>query len=470
MTIAVAVDLGVGCTGEMSKRPDLVLIVLDTVRADRVSCYGYDRPTTPRIDALCARGVRFANASSTSAWTVPAHASLFTGLYPIHHRATQESPRLGPDPATLPEILAAVGYATFGVSANPLVGPVTGLDRGFERFVTTWAPAASPDGVHPNVTAVRELLAERAERPVFLFVNFMEAHSPNRPPEPERSRFLSLEPRERAARMESALALTPGRYYVDPQAAAADLPVLSDLYDGEIATLDRAVGELLDTLAAEGLGDALVVVTADHGESFGEHGRFRHAFELYSTTVRVPLILAGPGLEGAGWVREEPVSLVDVFATLLAQAGAASPGGEYPGRDLLAASGLEERPVFAEYYYPLQALSNLPPELVSAHPEVFAPFARRLRSVERGGLRLIASTPGGVELFDARGDPGELRDLAGDRAADAEQLGALLDAFVERAGGRPPLPSQPGAGERPSPLGDLDPDTAEQLRELGYLR
>ncbi len=454
----------------MPARPSFVVIVLDTVRADRLSGYGYGRPTTPRLDALAARGIRFANASSTSSWTVPAHASLFTGRYALDHGATQEHPRLDPGLPTLAEILAGYGWAAVGVSANPLVSALTGLERGFETFANPTQADASR-GEHPNLVAVRRSLERLPpERPFFLFVNFIEAHHPYAPPEPERSRFLRRSPDD--ALLASAIARTPEEFYADPGAVSPEeLAVLSDLYDGEIAALDGQVGALLDELERGGrLRDAFVIVTSDHGEAFGEHGHVRHVFSLHRTLVHVPLVVVPPHGERAGEVRSDPVSLLDVFATVLARARIPL-HAELPGRDLLGEPPAE-RVVFAEYYHPLQALANLATGTLEAHPEVFARFRRRLRSVESGGLRLVASSRGGDELFDLARDPGERENLAGDpRWAQSEvRLRGSLDAFV--AGARRRLPPEPGV-DAPLPqrsFGDVDAHTLRRLRELGYVR
>jgi arylsulfatase A-like enzyme len=466
----------VACGAPPPERPNVILIVLDTVRADRLSCYGYERPTTPHIDALCRRGVRFTNAFSTSSWTLPAHASLFTGLFPIEHGATQERTRLEGGVSTLAEILGAHGYATFAASANPLVSSRTGLDRGFDVFVDTWrgkrdARPPAPER-HPNLRALMAFLDSlEPGRPFFAFVNYIEAHGPYAPPEPHRSRFLT--PGTSPERVRSAIRRNTASYYLaeDP-IPPAEVAVLSDLYDGEVARVDALVGALVDALERSGrLDGALLVVTSDHGENLGEHGHFRHVFSLYGTTVRIPLIAVLPDGRRAGEVRPEPVSLVDLFTTVLARCGVEPPTAAAAGRDLLADLGdTAERPVFAEYYYPLQALGLFAPEVFEAHRARLSPFLRRLRSVQVGDWRLIVSSEGSHELFDRSTDPGEQRDLAGSPSvAERERrLAERLDAFVARAGGGPPLPEAPDVSG--SAFGELDAESAERLRELGYVR
>jgi arylsulfatase A-like enzyme len=471
---AIAAFAGLACAAEPPRPPDIVLVVLDTVRADRLSCYGYERPTTPRIDALCKRGIRFENAFSTSSWTLPAHASLFTGLYPIEHGATQENTRLGTGPSTLADILGARGYATFAASANPLVSANTGLDRGFDVFADTWRGAGRhghPEPAqHPNVRAVLGFLETLApSQPFFVFVNYVEAHGPYQPPEPHRSRFLRDDASPEMLR--SALQRGTVGYYLDPATIRPEeFEVLSDLYDGEVARVDALLGGLVDALDGAGrLENTLVVVTSDHGENLGEHGHFRHVFSLYATTVRIPLLLVLPDDERAGEVRPEPVGLVDVFATVLARAGVTPPAGAAHGRDLLGALGADE-PVFAEYYYPLQALGPFPAGAFESEGAPLAPYLRRLRSVQRGPLRAIGSSSGELELYDLSDDRDESRDLAGSpaRATVERELRTLLDAFVSRAGGEPPLPDG-AAGAPAAAFGELDEESLQRLRELGYL-
>ncbi len=477
--VMVLVLMLTACTASTVQRPNVLIVVLDTLRADRVSCYGYDRPTTPHIDALCARGVRFEHAYSTSTWTLPAHASLFTGLFPIRHGATQENVRLGGGPSTLAEILGANGYETFGVSDNPLVGPQTGLDRGFDDFVETWRNASTRDSDpyrHPNLEAVARFLADLdPDQPFFAFANYIEIHGPYAPPEPHRSRFLA--PDTDPALMQSALRRDAAGFYLDSSSIAApEFAVLNDLYDGEVARVDALVGALVDTLERSGhADDTLLVITSDHGENIGDHGHFRHVFSLYGTTVRIPLILVLPGGLRGGEVRSEPVGLVDVFATVLRQCGIEPTSRAFSaaetGRDILADP--VESPIFAEYYYPLQALGLFSPDAFETHREVLDPYLHRLRSVQEGGWRFVWSSRGRHALFDLTRDPEEQRNLAGmPESSETElRLRGLLDGFVERAGGGPPLAADVRANPKgPAVFDDLDSESARRLRELGYIR
>jgi len=459
------------------KRPNIVLIVIDTLRADRVSSYGYAKPTTPRIDQFARRGVRFENAFSTSSWTLPSHASMFTGLYPIQHGATQESTRLDSRPATLAERLTDAGYTTLGVSGNGVINVNSGLTRGFGKFVEAWREMGGGAGPrangwfaptdHPNVVAVRDFLRGLGpDEPFFVFVNFVEVHGPYPPPPGFRNRFLSRGIPARLVR--SAATRRAAGYYLNKQSISpAEFRVLSDLYDGEVGYADALVGAVVDEIEAAGaLDDSLIVITSDHGENLGEHGHFRHVFSLYNDTVRVPLVALLPAGARAGEVRTEPVSLVDVFATLLSVAGL-EPDDASPSRNILAPR-LGVGPIFAEYYYPLQALGMFDLDDPKARQAV-APYLRRLRSVQSDGWRLLWSSDGSFELYDVANDPNETVDRVDDSGAQpqAQRLRDALASFVERGGGPKPLPD--GAATTPGAFRDLDPETEQQLRELGYL-
>jgi arylsulfatase A-like enzyme len=466
-----------GCTALKSDPPNIVLIVLDTVRADRFSCRADGPVPMPRIAALCKRGVFFERVSSTSSWTLPSHASIFTGLYPVRHGATQEHTLLDETAPTLAELLGANGYRTFGVSANPVVGIKSGLARGFDSFDETWRgrhrPGPAKGRKHPNLRAIDQLLEVRDQTlPFFLFVNFIEAHAPNAPP----PRFIpaAASGRANAGRRVLIRLHDAESYYLDPQSiSSADLALLSDLYDGEIAHLDALVGQLVDRLEADGaLANSVLIVTSDHGENFGDHGHFRHVFSLYGSTVRVPLLVVLPDGAHAGERRSEPVALVDLFATILGAAGVPTPADVALSRDLFAADAEDAgRPVVAEYYYPAQALTLFGDDATEVHRDRLGRYLRRLRSIESNGLRYIWSSDGRHELYDVAADPAEEHDLAGDPrfAARERELRERLEAFVASASEparRPGVVTPAGEGA----FEGLDPESAERLRELGYVR
>jgi arylsulfatase A-like enzyme len=476
VALLCALAASTSCGG--ARPVNLLLIVIDTVRADRLGSYGYARPTTPGLDALARRGLRFENVASTSSWTVPAHSSMFTGLPPIVHGATQEHNLLDERYATLAEVLRERGYATFGVSDNPLVSSKTGLARGFDTFVESWrerdkdAPRPSA-GEHPNLRNARALLDKLdGERPFFLCVNYMEAHARYDPPEPYRSQFLLAEPSPEDAELVTSQRFP--RFYLDrPAFNSAVMTAIGNLYDGEIAYLDTLVSGFVEDLERAGhLDNAAVFVMSDHGESLGEHDHFRHAFQLYRESVRVPLIALLPDGARAGEVERKPASVVDLFATLLGLAGASPPAGQDAGRNLLAQAGpADDAPQFSEYYYPVQALGRF--KLGPNASAALGSYWRRLRAVEHAGMRLIHSSAGPSQLFDLRRDPGEEVDLAGDPAwsEELQRLTSLLEAYVAAAGGEPPAPARMLEQDVVLPAFEgLDTDEVRRLRELGYIR
>ena len=314
---------------------------------------------------------------------------------------------------------------------------------------------------------MRALLEERdPTRPFFLFVNYIEAHGPYAPPEPYRSQFLS--PGRAPTLVATALRRRgPADHYLgDGAISPEEFEVLNELYDGEVAYVDALVGELVAELERQDvLSESVLLVTSDHGENIGHNGHFRHIFSLYDGTLRVPLIAVLPDGSRAGEVATEPVSLRDLFATVLARFGIEQ---ETSGRDVLEGRDAAE-PLFAEYYYPLQAFEAFPPKLLADRPEVLGPWRRRLRAVESDGWKLVWGSDGRHELFDLGADPNEATNLAGAAGVALRErtLADRLARFVEAAGGDAPLPV--AAGAPPLDPG-LDDESRARLRELGYLR
>lgn len=365
----------------------LLLVTIDTLRADRVGCYGYELARTPVLDDLARRGVRCANTSAVAPLTFPAHTSLMTGMLPPAHGARDNgSHRAVPELQTLAETLSAAGLRTAGFAAAFVLDSIYGLDQGFEVYgdvpQRTAVPTAefeerTAEEVNAEATAWLDGLA--ADEPFFLWVHYFEPHLPYPAPET----------------LPEALRERP--------------------YDAEVAAADRALGELLGHLDAIGRRDeTLVVVTSDHGESLGEHGEASHSFFVYEGVLHVPLLFAHASLP-AGAVLDARTSTVDVFPTALELLGLPGAHATPPGASLAAAlrgAELEERPVYFESLYPLLNYGWAP-----------------LQGVRSGDLKFIrAPRP---ELFDIAADPGELANLYAERPDDARRLAAELEAVLE---------------------------------------
>jgi arylsulfatase A-like enzyme/Flp pilus assembly protein TadD len=389
----------------------VVLITIDTLRADRVGAYGWKAARTPAMDGIAARGVRFQRAFAPAPITLTSHASLLTGLYPPGHGSRHNGMRVRGDVATLATVLREQGWATGAfVGAFPLDRRF-GLDRGFERYGDRM-PRTS-DGRLLNERPGRVVVDEAldwlqgvGDRRFLLWLHLFEPHAPYEPD---------------AARGPDSGTLPPGLRY-----------------DDEIARADVEIGRLLAGLG-ERMSSALVVVAGDHGEAFGEHGEITHSVFLYDTTLRVPLIMAGPGIGPAPSAPETDVSLVDVFPTVL------------------DALGLPRRDVDGVSLLPL-----VRGEAISArdlYAETFAPLLdfgwSSLRSVRSGPWKYIAAPS--PELYDLSSDPGEDHSVG---QGQESRVGNMATRVAKYSG--PELPAAP-AGQQP------DSEARSRLGALGYV-
>jgi arylsulfatase A-like enzyme len=414
-------------------RPHLLLISLDACRADHLSVYGYGRETSPFLAELSARGTLFRHAFCNTHGTTPSHATMLSSLYQethrIEYRAAEGENKQEAVPkrvVLLPEILKAEGYITLGVTDGGQMARGYGFDRGFVEFDDAGGGIAS--GTEKLLAMARRHLPSGA--PLFLFLHTYSVHSPYLPPEPYRTLFgefpHSIEPTSEAL---LPLANTAWR-----DLAQGDLDFLKAQYDGGIRHADDTLRRFFGELEADGMLDRTVAaVTADHGEEFADHGGLLHRNFLYEELLRVPLILAGPGVP-AGRVEEKLAGLVDLSPTLLALAGTA-PKVLMEGRDLLDPAFRGEV-LFAQY-------GNLR-------------YALRTRQ-----WKYIRTTvPEGEELFDLVADPGEKNNAA---AVERERARRFSKALEEWRRARPDL----GA-----PIGKvaLTPEHEKQLRALGYIQ
>src|SRR5215510_363610 len=400
-------------------KPNVILITLDTVRADRMGFLGAKKGLTPHLDALASEGVVFERAYSQAPITPVSHATILSGTYPQYHGIRNFGDRLPPSVPFLPEVLHNNGYRTGAFVGSIILDPKNGFASGFERGFDVYNA-----GFHRQKTGERreasmqrrgevtlghvlEWLGQQQGSPFFLWFHLWDAHDPYNPPEPFRSRF--------------------------PNAP----------YNGCIANVDATVGKLLDYLRSQGLYDnALIAVAADHGESLGDHGELTHSIFLYDATIHVPLLVKFPGNRFAGQRVNAAASLVDLAPTLLKALGQTPPPA-MQGRSLLPLIGNphpENRPSLATGDHSERSLGWS--ALVSL----------------RAGSQLYVSAPK-PELYDLASDPGAKTNLYSRSHLTAARLAVQLDNLVKQISAGAPQPLQD----------NLDEKSREKLAALGYV-
>ncbi|HYS77750.1 MAG TPA: sulfatase [Candidatus Dormibacteraeota bacterium] len=440
-------------------RPNVLLVVIDTARADRFSFDGYARQTSPETAKLAREGVVYEQASTPAPWTLPAHASLFTGLFPSSHGADSGHLRLDERLRTLAEAFHDAGYRTVAYAANPWVGRQYGFDQGFDVYEEIWRDEKG-DGEDAGASLVNNRVERWLEwregtpardQPFFMFINYLEPHLPYDPPEPERSRFVApgTDPAavERLRRFKHPLEVkyVLGLGGLQP----GDLGILSDLYDGEIAYIDRRVGELAGLFRTRGiLDDTVVVITSDHGEAIGNHGFLDHKLNVFEELLRIPLVVRYPPAVAAGQRIKGPVMLQDLYPTLLGLAGispAGAPAGDPVPREALPLPGVSGLPrggpraapaIISEFSRPIQFLEIIEESFPEART---GPFDRALVAYRVGSEKLHWASDGRHRLYDLARDPGEEDDLAAARPERTATLAAQVESWLRRPAARPPL-------------------------------
>jgi len=432
---AVVVAVGVGLflfLQQERTRPNIVVIVIDTLRADHLPMYGYPHATAPFLSELARDGIVFERAYSTSSWTAPATASLFTSLYPIQHgvvtgmlaarRARQTDPTITlnaiPDEAvTLPEIMQRAGYRTFGVADNLNICAAEGFDQGFDAFQSYNYRGAAE--VNAQVVGWKaEML--RPDSPYFLYLHYMDPHKPYGQRQP----------------WSAQLGAT----------GTADISA----FDSEIRHVDEHIRELFETMGWQ--EDTIVLVTADHGEEFGDHGEFGHGHNLYNETLQVPLLVYPASALGTESRRvREPVSLIDLLPTLR-EIVRVRPIGHEEGQSLLGALRGESRS--------LEEGREIFAHLQRTRLEYRNGEALVSRAVISDTQKYLLTLPEvREELYDVIDDPGETKDLFPIHPYPAAELRRALEEFEQTCDRLAGVSRQI----------ELDEEQLEKLRSLGYV-
>ncbi len=393
------------CGCSRPEPPNVLLVTIDTLRADHLSTYGYQRETSPRVDALASRGVRFETAISPMPETQPACASLLTGRWPVELGVRVNARPLGAKANTMAEILGAHGYDTAGfVSGYPLIRRLSALDQGFGHFDDTL-----PDGRggrpgvqrHADKTteAVLQWLDKAPGRPFFLWVHFYDPHGDYAPGPRYDSLF-----EDGSSGPIVAIEDIPPYQHLD---GATDASLYTRRYDGEIRRVDTQLGRILDTLDESALlENTLVVVMSDHGESLTEHEYyFDHGNELYMPSVHIPLIFAGPGIPDDGRSVAAMVRMPDILPTLLELLALPIPA-EIRGRSFLSAMLGGPEAVSRESYSDARVVRY------KAHTRK-SDTGPKLAARDDRYSAILRLNSGAVELYDRRSDPQELIDILG---------------------------------------------------------
>ncbi len=403
----------------------LVLVVYDTLRADRMSIYGHSRPTTPFLESLSREVLRFEAVKAPSPWTVPSHASIFTGLPPAQHRAQWGRMVLAERFETLAETLAAEGFCTLGYSSNSLVSEATGLSQGFEAFtvIDRRRSPATPAILRRLPRAIDQALNRGCR--IFLFINLMDTHTP----------YNALEYGDEFGAQGPGLArrnATKWRISADRRPFRAHEKRLHRAaYDAAVRYLDARTAELFEILASRGILDhSLTVLTADHGEGLGDHVELGHALSVWEEQLAVPLLVRLPGRQSRGGVINGPTSLTALMPTLLDWLGVPRPRPLKNAADLKMAA---RSPVAADYrsfFSETRRKANR--RLARQFPEL-ASRVRHAHVLYCGKHKLIRRANGETSLYDLSRDPHEQEDLA---ARSPEALGVCLRQYeASRRGG-----------------------------------
>lgn len=410
-------------TAKNNERPNILLIVMDATRAQNLSCYGYSKLTTPNLERFAERSVVYEQAIATSCWSLPTHASMFTGLYPSTHGANDQHQFLDANVPIITQQLQSRGYQTVALCRKHDVGPATGMDRGFDAFNKARYPAPiakllrkadnglarafgyRDGGARHTNREIRAILPKLKadKRPFFLFVSNLEAHLPYRPPKAYNNFLPDLSPDKIAGVNLDNWKYMAGQADMD----ADDFAILTALYDGALAYSDYRVGEILTWFEQAGLLDeTMVIITGDHGENLGHHQLMGHGYCLYDSVLRVPLIIRYPfNMVSPARVANQ-VQHVDLLPTILAVLG------EQASEEYRSAEG----------YNLLDSPQREFTVAEQAHPylDVFqkkfaqadvSKLNRALSMVRSDRYKYIWSSDGKHELFDLRTDPDESQNI-----------------------------------------------------------
>jgi arylsulfatase A-like enzyme len=458
------------------KLPNIMLILIDAARFDRFGFNGYHLPTTPNLDRLAKESVVFTQAYSAAPWTLPAVASIFTGLYPSEHGVHFGNRSLCTQFQTLAELMSKNGYQTLGTSSNPWVGPGSDISRGFQQFILVdrlfdemppkrWQAymerayrlirrPQDSGGQRTTRTAIKWLKRMPRSQPFFLFLHYMEPHAPYRPTWLWAKEFFADRSSHRSA---LKLANVELAYLARKRGLGkSELDQISRLYEALLRYVDDQIGALVAILTEmDLLEETMIIVTSDHGENLGDHNLLGHQYCLYDSLLHVPLMIRYPGWQKS-LQRQELVLNMDLFATILSYLNYDQHQFPYLSRwvDLNPTGKIETTQyIFAQYLRPMIE------RFQRYYPGVdYRSFEHELWSARSKQYKLIGRDDGQTELYNIENDPGETVDLSKSHPEVVAKMRAILDDGLST--------TAPSVSEDEL---DLDEITLDRLRALGYV-
>ncbi|HUT52150.1 MAG TPA: sulfatase [bacterium] len=446
--LALGAAFGAGCWNK-ARKPPVVLVIIDTLPASHAGCYGYPRSTTPNLDKVAHDGVRFAHAIAAAPWTLPSIASILTGTLPSRHRAglsldpwTMDDRRLEPmQPGivTLAELFRDHGYQTAAFFNNPFTDPGFGLDRGYDLY--DYVPGDNL-AIRPAPQVVADAttwIQDHGQKPFFITVHLFDPHLAYSPPLGYAMPYISNYGGELKLPFNPDLkAVRQGRVAYND----ADKEFIKGLYDGEVAATDSALGRLIAFLKQKDLYDtSLIVITADHGEEFWEHGGFEHGHTMHRELLAVPLVIKFPGINQAGKTVDQMVSLMDIMPTIAEEM-------EWPLPFTVDGVSL----------YPRGGKLTVPTHIIVAENVQYGP---QQQCFYADNYKLIVNRDtAGITVYDLASDPAETRDVFGQAKLpesvknQVQHIAADINNLLQ--------------SQKPE-AANLDQDTINKLKSLGYL-
>lgn len=476
---------------------NIVLIVMDTARADAVDLHS-DQTPMPRLAEFAQKGTSFSQAHANAPWTLPSHGTIFSGQYPSRHQAHADRKQFDYEP-TLAQLLGREGYRSVAVSNNTWISREFGFDRGFDEFYTSWQlfqngvdfgdvartesgtidkfcgilrkfegnpvknianlvygqffRKRNDDGASRTNQIVAKNIDEwTTDKPLFLFINYLEPHLEYHPPDSFSEQYLpaGVTPTEASRVNQDAWGYITGEVKMTER----DFEILRGLYRAEIAYLDKRIAELRRLFDEQGvLDETTFIITGDHGENIGEHGLMDHQYSLHQTLLNVPLTMVGSSVPG-GELVQKPVGLVDLVPTVLDIAGA-STGDDLPGYSLTKPESIpNNRTLFAEYLAPQPAIETLR-ERYNCKSKVNR-YDRRLRAVIQGHWKYVRGSDGSEWLFNL--EKGETKNFVEKEPTQYDELVETLDDWVA------------GLPETANEDIPMSGSTEQRLEDLGYLQ